>query len=106
MAASGAARKATIKDVARVAGVSTAAVTIAMHDKRGVSAGTRDRIRRVAAELGWSPNQAAQSLSGRVLHTVGLAIARPARMLGLEPFYMEFISGIGSVLSSNNCSLL
>jgi DNA-binding LacI/PurR family transcriptional regulator len=106
MAATGGPRKTTIRDVARAAGVSTAAVTIAMHDKPGVSAVTRERIRRTAAELGWSPNQAAQSLSGKLLHTVGLAIARPARMLGLEPFYMEFISGIESVLSRNGCSLL
>jgi DNA-binding LacI/PurR family transcriptional regulator len=105
-AAAGSGRKATIKDVARLAGVSPSAVTIAVHDKPGVSATTKERILQAARELGWSPNQAAQSLSGRALHTVGLAIARPARMLGLEPFYMEFISGIESVLGRHSCSLL
>lgn len=99
-------RKATIKDVARLAGVSPSAVTIAVHDKPGVSSKTKERILQAARELGWSPNQAAQSLSGQALHTVGLAIARPARMLGLEPFYMEFISGIESVLTRHSCSLL
>lgn len=105
-AATGSGRKVTIKDVARLAGVSPSAVTIAVHDKPGVSAKTKERILQAARELGWSPNQAAQSLSGRALHTVGLAIARPARMLGLEPFYMEFISGIESVLGRHSCSLL
>jgi DNA-binding LacI/PurR family transcriptional regulator len=105
-AAGGGERKATIKDVARRAGVSPSAVTIAVHNKPGVSSGTKERILRAARELGWSPNQAAQSLSSRALHTVGLAIARPARMLGLEPFYMEFISGIESVLGRRSCSLL
>lgn len=100
------ARKATIKDVAARAGVSPSAVSIALHDRPGVSASTKERILRAARELDWSPNQAAQSLSGRQLHTVGLAIARPARMLGLEPFYMEFISGIESVLGRRSCSLL
>jgi DNA-binding LacI/PurR family transcriptional regulator len=37
---------------------------------------------------------------------VGLAICRPARLLGLEPFYMEFVSGVESVLIERNCSLL
>ncbi|GAA2335256.1 LacI family DNA-binding transcriptional regulator [Dactylosporangium salmoneum] len=106
MAAAGNARKATIKDVAKRAGVSTAAVTIAVHDRPGVSPATRSKILQAAADLGWSPNQAARSLSSQALHTVGLAIARPARMLGLEPFYMEFISGIESVLSQESCSLL
>lgn len=105
-APAGGRRRATIKDVARIAGVSPSAVTIAVHDKPGVSPATRERILEVAHTLGWSPNQAAQSLSGRALHTVGLAIARPARMLGLEPFYMEFISGIESVLIQHSCSLL
>ncbi|MFC1408430.1 LacI family DNA-binding transcriptional regulator [Streptacidiphilus sp. N1-12] len=99
-------RKTTIRDVAKLAGVSPSAVTIAVHDKPGVSPKTKERILQAARDLGWSPNQAAQSLSGRALHTVGLAIARPARMLGLEPFYMEFISGIESVLGRHSCSLL
>ncbi|MGI5240734.1 LacI family DNA-binding transcriptional regulator [Dactylosporangium sp. CA-139066] len=100
------ARRVTIRDVAKRAGVSTAAVTLAVHDKPGISAATRARILQAAADLGWSPNQAARSLSSQALHTVGLAIARPARMLGLEPFYMEFISGIESVLGRHGCSLL
>jgi len=106
VARSTAPRKVTIKDVALQAGVSPSAVTLAFHGKPGVSTATKDRILRVARELGWSPNQAAQSLSGHAIHSVGLAIARPARMLGREPFYMEFISGIESVLSERSCSLL
>lgn len=99
-------RRATIKDVAARAGVSPSAVTIALHGKPGVSAATRERILAAARELGWRPDLAASSLAGRRVHTVGLAIARPARLLGLEPFYMEFISGIESVLGRRSCSLL
>ncbi|WP_208297694.1 LacI family DNA-binding transcriptional regulator [Actinophytocola oryzae] len=100
------ARKATIKDVAALAGVSPSAVTIALHDRPGVSKATREKILDAVRELGWRPNLAAATLSGHAVHTVGLVIARPARLLGLEPFYMEFISGLESVLSSRNCSLL
>ncbi|MCM2416187.1 MULTISPECIES: LacI family DNA-binding transcriptional regulator [unclassified Streptomyces] len=103
---SGSGRKTTIRDVAQRAGVSPSAVTLAMHGKPGVSSTTKERILQAARDLGWSPNQAAQSLKGQALHSVGLAIARPARMLGLEPFYMEFISGIESVLTQHSCSLL
>lgn len=97
---------ATIRDVAARAGVSTSAVSLAVHNRPGVSAETRQLILAAADELGWRPNQAAASLSGRRPHTVGLAIARPARTLGLEPFYMEFISGIEGVLVARNCALL
>ncbi|BFV56408.1 LacI family DNA-binding transcriptional regulator [Kitasatospora sp. CMC57] len=100
--------RVTIRDVAAHAGVSAGAVSLALNDRPGVSAPTRRRIRAAAAELGWVPNQAARSLAR--LHpgseTVGLVIARPAHQLGLEPFYMEFISGIESVLEERSATLL
>lgn len=98
--------RVTIRDVARHAGVSTGAVSIVFNDKPGVSPATRERILEAARELGWTPNSRARSLSGTRVDTVGLAICRPARLLGLEPFYMEFISGIESVLTDRSCSLL
>ncbi|SBT88965.1 DNA-binding transcriptional regulator, LacI/PurR family [Streptomyces sp. DI166] len=96
----------TIKDVAAAAGVSKGAVSLAFNNKPGVSEATRERIFAVARELGWAPNSSARSLSRQAVDTIGLAICRPARLLGLEPFYMEFISGIESVLAERDCSLL
>jgi DNA-binding LacI/PurR family transcriptional regulator len=96
----------TIKDVAAAAGVSKGAVSLAFNHKPGLSEATRERIFAVARQLGWAPNSSARSLSRQSVDTVGLAICRPARLLGLEPFYMEFISGIESVLAERNCSLL
>ncbi|WP_243738269.1 LacI family DNA-binding transcriptional regulator [Cellulomonas shaoxiangyii] len=37
---------------------------------------------------------------------IGLVLARPARMLGLEPFFMELIAGIEESLSTDGRSLL
>jgi DNA-binding LacI/PurR family transcriptional regulator len=98
--------RVTIKDVAAAAGVSKGAVSLAFNNKPGVSEATRDRIFAVARQLGWAPNSAARSLSRQSVGTVGLALCRPARLLGLEPFYMEFVSGIESVLAERDCSLL
>ncbi|MET8575219.1 LacI family DNA-binding transcriptional regulator [Streptomyces sp. NPDC005012] len=98
--------RVTIKDVAAAAGVSKGAVSLAFNNKPGVSEATRDRIFAVARQLGWAPNSAARSLSRQSVGAVGLALCRPARLLGLEPFYMEFVSGIESVLAERDCSLL
>jgi DNA-binding LacI/PurR family transcriptional regulator len=98
--------RVTIKDVAARAGVSKGAVSLAFNHKPGLSEATRERIFRAARELGWAPNLTARSLSGSRVDVVGLAICRPARMLGLEPFYMEFVSGVESVLTEHSCSLL
>jgi len=98
--------RVTIKDVAALAGVSKGAVSLAFNHKPGLSDATRERIFRAARELGWAPNLTARSLAGARVDVVGLAVCRPARLLGLEPFYMEFISGVESVLTEHSCGLL
>ncbi|WP_328874399.1 LacI family transcriptional regulator [Streptomyces sp. NBC_00287] len=98
--------RVTIKDVAARAGVSKGAVSLAFNHKPGLSEATRDRIFRAARELGWAPSLTARSLAGARVDVVGLAICRPAKQLGLEPFYMEFVSGVESVLTEQSCSLL
>ncbi|MCT7354956.1 LacI family transcriptional regulator [Streptomyces sp. 15-116A] len=98
--------RVTIKDVAARAGVSKGAVSLAFNHKPGLSEATRDRIFRAARELGWAPSPTARTLAGSRVDVVGLAVCRPARLLGLEPFYMEFISGVESVLVERSCSLL
>ncbi|PWJ05919.1 LacI family transcriptional regulator [Streptomyces sp. NWU49] len=98
--------RVTIKDVAARAGVSKGAVSLAFNRKPGLSEATRDRIFRAARELGWAPSPTARTLAGSRVDVVGLAVCRPARLLGLEPFYMEFVSGVESVLVERSCSLL
>ncbi|CAL9588323.1 LacI family DNA-binding transcriptional regulator [Streptomyces sp. enrichment culture] len=98
--------RVTIKDVAARAGVSKGAVSLAFNGKPGLSEATRDRIFRAARELGWAPHLTARTLAGSRVDVVGLAICRPARLLGLEPFYMEFVSGVESVLTEHSSALL
>ncbi|MFF7378182.1 LacI family DNA-binding transcriptional regulator [Streptomyces massasporeus] len=98
--------RVTIKDVAARAGVSKGAVSLAFNHKPGLSEATRDRIFLAARELGWSPSLTARTLAGSRVDVVGLAVCRPARALGLEPWYMEFVSGVESVLAEHSSSLL
>src|ERR1044071_10136780 len=79
----------TIKDVARVAGVSPSTVCRALSSPELVRAETRDRVRRSAAELGYSPNRAARGLiTGR---TGNLGMIVPD--LG-NPFFPEVVKGV------------
>ncbi|MFM9371805.1 LacI family DNA-binding transcriptional regulator [Streptomyces sp. Da 82-17] len=100
------ARRPTIKDIARRAGVSESAVSFALNGRPGVSQGTRDRIHRVAEELGWQPNSAARALSGERAGCVGLVLARPAHTLGVESFFLQLVSGVQEVLASRKVALL
>ncbi|MFF1412249.1 LacI family DNA-binding transcriptional regulator [Streptomyces sp. NPDC058289] len=100
------ARRPTIKDIARQAGVSESAVSFALNNRPGVSEDTRARIRRVAEELGWQPNSAARALSGERSGAVGLVLARPAHTLGVESFFLQLVSGIQEVLAAGRIALL
>ncbi|MEV6710957.1 substrate-binding domain-containing protein [Lentzea sp. NPDC051208] len=45
-------------------------------------------------------------MSGEPAGAVGLVLARPARLLGVEPFFMEFIAGIEERLAERDLSVL
>ncbi len=100
-----AARRPTIADIAKIVGVSKVSVSNALNGQPGVSEATRARIAAVAEEVGFVRNNAARALSGAKSSAVGLALARSARMLGTEPFFMELIGGIENVLSDASYSL-
>lgn len=96
----------TINDIARAAGVSKGAVSYALNGRPGVSESTRTRILGVADSMGWAPNRTARLLSGSRTDAYGLVLARSPRVLASEPFYMEFVAGIESVLSERSSALL
>lgn len=98
-------RRTTIADIAKAAGVSKGAVSYALNGRPGVSAATRERILTIAAEMGFVPNRAARSLSVSSAQAVGIALRRSARTLGIEPYFMELISGIEATLSAGSLGL-
>ena len=99
-------KRPTITDIANRAGVSISAVSYALNGQPGVSEGTRQRIVQIASDVGWRPSNAARALSGLRANTVGLVITRPARTLGVEPFFMQLIAGLEGVLSAQKSALL
>src|SRR5919108_3594236 len=97
--------RVTIRDIAERAGVSKGAVSYALNGRPGVSDTTRERILSIADELGWYPNRAARALSAARADACGLVLARPARTIALEPFFMEFIAGVEVELASRSVAL-
>ena len=78
-------RVATIKDVAREAGVSVATVSRVFNDRTVVSADTAQAVRDVATRLNYWPNAAARSLITSRTHTLGVL---------LPDLHGEFFSGV------------
>ena len=66
--------KATIKDVAREAGVSPSTVSYALNNTRPVSKETRARIFQAIEATGFTPNYTARSLRTNKTNLIGIAI--------------------------------
>ncbi|MFN8630495.1 MAG: LacI family DNA-binding transcriptional regulator [Chloroflexota bacterium] len=75
-------KRATIKDVARAAGVSPGLVSIVFNDVPGASDANRERVRQVARELGYQPDRRASLLR-----------RRHSRLLGVEFFVRSAFHG-------------
>jgi len=56
-------RRATIRDVAAAAGVSAQTVSRVINASTHVNPGTRAQVTRAIAELGYTPDEAAQNLA-------------------------------------------
>lgn len=108
-------RRATSYDVARAAGVAQSTVSRCFKDDGNISPETREKVLRIAAELGYSRNALARSLITRTSNMVGvivteftmrnnpelvcaLGIKLRAAGLGLFVQVIESDAAIGSVL--------
>jgi len=67
-------KRITMKDVARVAGVSTQTVSRVINNVSYVSDATRDRVETVIDEMGYRPSTLARSLSQQRSYTLGIVI--------------------------------
>lgn len=90
----GRSRRPTIADVAQRAGVSKGLVSFALNGRPGVNAATRERILGVAAEMGWSPDVRARSLSTNRSFALGLVLQRDIEIVAGDPFFPAFIAGV------------
>ena len=68
-------KRATIKQVAKAAGVSTQTVSRVINDRPDVSSETRGRIQQVIVELDYQPSALARSLIQQRSFTLGVVTA-------------------------------
>lgn len=96
----------TIKDVARLAGVSASTVSRVLDGSTRISPETHEKVRRAMAELHYHPNAIARSLARRSTRTLGLVISRPVEVAFANPFFAEAVRGIGAAVYQEGYNLL
>ncbi len=93
----------TLADVAEVAGVSTAAVSLVLNGKKGVSDDTRQRVQTILDETGYRVNRLGRALRQSRTGSIGLYLPNSAVHFG---YYTEITLGVAEALQEQETSLL
>lgn len=94
-------RHATIVDIAKKLGVAPSTVSRALSDHPDVKKATKEKIRKLAKELRYSPNTFARSLKSNQTTTIGVIVPEIK-----HDFFSSAISGIEEVAYQSGYTIL
>lgn len=93
--------RATIRDVARLAGVSQSTTARALSGEGYVAAAVRERVQAAAAELGYVPHAMASSLRKQKSRSIGVLVSDLR-----NPFYADLAAGIARMARDNGYTMI
>lgn len=97
---------ATIKDIAKLAGVSVTTVSRALNGYSDVNADTKKRIEQIAKEIEYSPNALARSLVMKHTKTIGLLVSGLSRDGAKDNIVFDVLTGINEYCGSMGYDLV
>jgi len=93
--------KLTIKEIAKLSGVSQATVSRVLNNSASVKEETKRRIEKIIEEYHYTPNAVARSLSKNETNNIGVIIPDIS-----NPFFCEVIKGVSSVANENGLNII
>lgn len=96
----------TIKDIARLANVSSATVSRVLNNKPDVNPKTRKLILDIIKKYDYQPNVFAKAISSKKSNTIGLVIPHETNFILENAFFDEVIRGITNELNNRGYYLL
>ncbi len=93
---------ATIRDVARLAGVAPSTVSMALAGHPAIAEATRQIVRDAAAKLRYTPNHSARSLRGNRQQAIGVVIPHSSAHVFSHPYFMDILGGITDVANEHD----
>lgn len=92
---------ATMKDIARLAQVSTSTVSHVINNSRFVSEEIREKVQKVVKELNYTPSALARSLKVNETKTIGMLVTATS-----NPFFAEVMAGVEQYCQQNHYNLI
>jgi LacI family transcriptional regulator, galactose operon repressor len=99
-------KEATLKEVAKAAGVSMATVSRSLNGSTLIPERTRKRVREIADGLGFEFNAHARSLITRRVGTIGIILPPDYDQFGVNLYHGTLHSSLRSALECNDIDLL
>lgn len=96
----------TIKDIARVLGISHSTVSRGLNDSPLVAKDTKDKIKKAAEELGFHFNANARSLSTKVIGTIGIICPENYGEFGPGLFYGSLLNELRHTLEKAKLDII
>ncbi len=96
----------TIKEIAKLAGVSRSTVSRVLNNDPNVKERTRQKVQAIIDETEYQPNPVARSLIGGRSRVIGLVIPMTFSSLYTDPFFSLIAQGISSTCTANNYTLM
>jgi len=97
-------RRSTLKDVARLAGVSPATASMALSGSPRVSEATRAAVRDAAARLGYVPHAAGRALRSQRVGAIAVVLPHSSEHVFSHPTLTALLEGVVSVAAENDLS--
>lgn len=96
----------TLKDIARIAGVSPATASLALAGDSRVNIKTKRAIEEVAQRLKYVPNEIGRSLRAKKSETIALIFPNTPHNAFSHPYFVQLLEGITEILVENGFQLL
>lgn len=84
----------SLKDIAERCGVSIATVSKSLNDQKDIGEETRKRVKKIAAEMGYSPNSAARALKTKRSYNLGILFQDDAHRGLTHEYFSGVLQGI------------
>lgn len=90
----------SMKDISKMCGVSIATVSKALNDQNDIGAETKERIRRVAKNLGYFPNSSALALKTKRTYNLGILFEDASKSGLTHDFFAYVLNGFKKIAES------
>lgn len=99
-------QRRTLRDVARLAGVSVSTASMALADNARIAESTKQAVRQAAAALGYVPNSSGRALRAKRVGALAIVVPHTSHHVFTHPVFMDLLEGLTAVANEHQLTTL